>query len=91
MHPHVYTVLSAAQRRRLLEDLRDNCPQSIDPRFEDETPTPAEIRFETVRMHHVHLPMLADYGFIEWTPGDEKVTRGPEFDRIEEVLQAATA
>lgn len=39
-----------------------------------------------VRMHHVHLPKLSDYGFVEWERDADVVTRGPRFDEVEPLL-----
>lgn len=40
-----------------------------------------------VRMHCVHLPKLAAYGFVEWDQTDNLVTRGERFDDVEPVLE----
>ncbi|MFC6719418.1 hypothetical protein ACFQGT_02460 [Natrialbaceae archaeon GCM10025810] len=37
-------------------------------------------------LRHVHLPMLADMKFIDWSRTDGDVTRGPRFDEIEPLL-----
>ena len=41
----------------------------------------------TVRLHHVDLPKLTDLGFVEWSPGDDEVTRGPRFDELRPLLE----
>ena len=40
-----------------------------------------------VRLRHVHLPKLADFGFIEWDRGARVVTRGPRFEEIRPLLE----
>jgi len=37
-------------------------------------------------MQHVHLPKLADHGFIDWDQDAQRVTKGPQFDEIEPLL-----
>ncbi|GAA0235854.1 hypothetical protein GCM10009000_059130 [Halobacterium noricense] len=41
---------------------------------------------QTIAMQHVHLPKLADHGFIDWDQDAQRVTRGPRFDEIEPLL-----
>lgn len=40
-----------------------------------------------IRLHHLHLPKLNSVGYIEWDPDTQTVTRGPQFDDIEPLLQ----
>lgn len=42
---------------------------------------------ELIQKHCVHLPKLAEYGFIEWDPEDCLVARGPRFDEVKPVLK----
>lgn len=42
---------------------------------------------ELLRLHHVHLPKLADYGFIRWNRDAHVITKGPRFDEIRPVLE----
>ncbi|WP_425504360.1 DUF7344 domain-containing protein [Salinilacihabitans rarus] len=44
--------------------------------------TIAEADEYSVSMHHIHLPKLAEYGFIEWDRNDDLVMQGPHFDEI---------
>lgn len=37
-------------------------------------------------LYHSHLPKLADMGYIEWSPDEGTVRRGPHFDEIEPLL-----
>lgn len=42
---------------------------------------------EIVQKHHVHLPKLVEYGFIEWQQEDQLVTKGPRFDELKPLLE----
>ena len=44
--------------------------------------TIAEVDEYAVRMHHIHLPKLAEYGFITWDRDNDLVVEGPRFDEI---------
>lgn len=41
---------------------------------------------ETILLSHNHLPRLADSGFIDWDRERNVVTRGPQFDEVEAVI-----
>ena len=65
--------LEEIQRRRILfellaHDLQDGSPGML---VESE-----------VAMNNVHLPKLADYGFIDWDQETGTVQRGPRFHEI---------
>ena len=38
-------------------------------------------------MHHVHLPKLADAGFVDWGRETGAVTRGSTFDEVRPLLE----
>lgn len=42
---------------------------------------------DLLRAHHVHLPKLDDYGFVEWDPDDRTVTTGPRFGEVRPLLE----
>lgn len=44
-----------------------------------------------VQLYHVHLPMLVEYGFIEWQQEAHVVTKGPQFDELEPLLHLLDA
>lgn len=39
-----------------------------------------------IRTHHVHLPKLAEYEYIDWDRDAHVVTRGPDFDDVRPLL-----
>lgn len=40
-----------------------------------------------VRMYHVHLPKLVEYGYVEWDRDADVVSKGTEFDAIRHLLE----
>nr|WP_121744666.1 transcriptional regulator [Natronorubrum halophilum] len=40
-----------------------------------------------IEMQHTHLPLLEEYGFIDWDRENREVTKGPEFDEIRPLLE----
>lgn len=40
-----------------------------------------------IRTYHVHLPKLAEYGYIEWNRDAHLVTRGANFDDVRPLLE----
>lgn len=40
-----------------------------------------------VRMYHVHLPKLVEYGYVEWDRDADAVSKGTEFDAIRHLLE----
>lgn len=45
------------------------------------------VKKDNVRLHSVHLPKLAKYGFIDWHRDDEEVVKGDQFDEIRPLLK----
>lgn len=84
MADQVFDALTDGHRRRLLVALVDHNPQTTTEPARVPQESPAEVQ---VRMHHVHLPKLADYGFVEWDRDERVVIKGPRFDEIEPVLE----
>ena len=82
----IFEALAAVQRRRLLFALTDHNPQQID----EMSGVPwslSESEAEMTTNHHVHLPKLADYGFVDWDRNEQVITKGPRFDEIEPLLE----
>ena len=86
MSDDLFDALADSQRRRILVELLDHNPQ--DASVVPETKTTTERERDLLMSHHVHLPKLDDYGFIEWDRSDGVVTRGPRFDEIRPVLES---
>jgi len=36
--------------------------------------------------HHVHLPMLEDYGYVHWDRRRDEIAEGPQFDQLRPLL-----
>lgn len=86
----VFTALSAEPRRQLIVSLSDASPDQSVPLPESAVmpnvpPDPDVLRRE---LHHVHLPMLADMGFITWETEPLVASRGPRFDEVAVVFDA---
>lgn len=85
-------MLSNVHRRHLLFALLEKNPLTELPSDLD-TPPETVTTDETTRIeyHHCHLPKLTDKGFIEWSPGANRVERGPRFDDIRPALELLAA
>ena len=42
---------------------------------------------DSVRLHSVHLPKLAEYEFIDWYRDEKQVVKGDQFDAIRPLLK----
>jgi len=81
----LFTVLSAAPRRRIVTALLDDRSRDVDGLVVAVDP---EERSRTmVSLHHVHLPRLDDAGVVEWDPDAGTVSRGPAFETILSVVE----
>jgi hypothetical protein len=79
--------LSDIQRRALLVALLEHNPQNDSPIvIADDEDDKAAVK-ELITMDHVHLPKLAEYGFIEWDKENNEVKKGPAFDEIRPLLE----
>ncbi len=77
--------LANVQRRKLLVALMDHNPQ-------DDTPVAVvgsdeDAVGQLIEMQHIHLPKLAEYGFIDWDKESHEVAKGPKFDEIRPLLE----
>lgn len=78
-------VVASAERRQILTALREKNPRQISEFAHVES---SQLTDDTrLRLHHVHLPKLEAHGFITWDPDSQTLTRGPQFDEIEPLLQ----
>jgi hypothetical protein len=69
-------------RRSILLTLLDTTPRGT----VDVSGGPASSD-EAIQRRHVHLPKLAQYGYIEWDRDSDAVSRGPQFAAIEPLLR----
>jgi hypothetical protein len=81
------TVLGHRSRRRILSQISE-----YDSTERDEFPVadlPSAGVDETqwaVELCHIHLPKLAEAGYIEWDKTSRTIRCGPEFDEIEPLV-----
>ena len=89
----VFNALSAEPRRQLIVSLLDapsdrdvSLPESaVNPNV---PPDPDTLRME---LRHHHLPMLSDFGFVEWDTDPLVASRGPQFAEAAVVFEALHA
>jgi hypothetical protein len=79
--------LADVQRRTLLVALLEHNPQDDAPVVLADSEEDGDSMERLVRMDHVHLPKLEEYGFIEWNEKTHEVAKGPNFDEIRPVLE----
>lgn len=79
----VFDVLSHHYRRRILALVDDHDPH-VKREFdvEDLATEDDELEFLETELYHVHLPKLAEAGYIEWNEEAQKFWRGPAFEEI---------
>ena len=79
--------LADVQRRKLLVALLEHNPQHDTPVAIADSESESDAVERLVTMQHIHLPKLAEYGFIEWNEETHEVTKGPTFDEIRPLLE----
>ena len=86
----VFRSLSAEPRRQLVVSLLDAPPEGSVPLPESAAMSALQSDPETLRteLYHVHLPILAENGFIRWETDPLVAFRGPKFDRVAVVFDA---
>jgi hypothetical protein len=83
-------VLSSSDRRQLLHTLTEDAAHTTPVDSPHNMETNGGNRDQAVVMHHVHLPRLEDHSLITWKEETGEITRGPQFDEIEPLLEAFT-
>jgi predicted transcriptional regulator len=79
--------LADVQRRKLLIALLEHNPQDDSPVIIADSENESDAVERLVSMQHVHLPKLAEYGFIEWDEDTHEVMKGPNFDEIRPLIE----
>lgn len=83
----LFEVLANEHRRRILFALVE-LPPNEPPIYLDAPPDAAGMDpAVTIERQHIHLPKLADYGFIEWHRNLNAVEPGPRFEEHRPVLE----
>lgn len=77
--------MGRVERRRLLLELSTGTPDDAHVDLGELTPDGDELD-PLVAMHHLHLPILEERGFVRWDRETDRVTRGPRFDELEPFL-----
>lgn len=89
MNDQALGVLADRRRRKILTILRGDNPRSETEftirEFVRETDDP---EISEIELYHVHLPKLAEEGFIEWDRDTKTVRRGDSFDDVEVIMDA---
>jgi hypothetical protein len=83
----VMDALATVHRRELLVSLVMQRSQDEPSVFDVLSYSEAFADVSFTEMYHVHLPKLAEYGFIEWNRDTHEVTKGPNFDDISPLLE----
>jgi hypothetical protein len=78
--------LADRQRRRVLLALVERNAQVTEPAV-SQTDGGDDDLDVLVRMRHVHLPKLEDYGFVEWDREADEIHEGPRFGEIRPLLE----
>lgn len=86
----VFKSLSAEPRRQLIVSLLDAPPDQSVPLPESAVMpnVPPDLEVLRVELHHVHLPILEENGFITWETDPFVASRGPQFDEVAVVFHA---
>lgn len=95
MHGYIdrkFDALARAERRELLVALLDHNPQTLSespsqPAKSDTAQPLVERDADRIERQHVHLPKLAEYGYVEWDREEDILTKGPRFDEIRPLVE----
>jgi hypothetical protein len=86
-----FEALANPYRRQLLLALFEENPQDdddLDPlRLLKQGETTNDLAETQTSLEHVHLPKLADMGFIEWDRESGELSKGPNWEEIAPLLQ----
>ncbi|MFB6079513.1 MAG: hypothetical protein ABEJ81_00700 [Haloferacaceae archaeon] len=83
-----FEMLCHPRRRRILTTFAETDPGDgafAPDAFRADGEDPDRVGTE---LHHVHLPKLADAGYVDWDRDAGRVRRGPTYDEVEPLLRA---
>ncbi|WP_436347420.1 hypothetical protein [Natronorubrum sp. FCH18a] len=83
IYDNLFNALANPERRRILFDLAKQ-PESVN--IDSPPDALADGGDAAIERHHVHLPALAEHGFIDWYPSANAIEAGPRFDEIRPIL-----
>jgi hypothetical protein len=84
----IFDTLSHPYRRRVLVLVGEDNPRDEDEFDVEEIGTEDDdLDLLTTGLYHVHLPRLADAGYVEWDEERHTVRRGPKFEEIAPLLR----
>lgn len=80
----LFDAMANEHRRRLLLTLAEDNPEdgAVVRVPDDVAASEEDLQTLETKLHHVHLPMLADGEFIEWNRETCAVRKGPRFEDI---------
>lgn len=83
-----FKALANDHRRQILIALLDHNPQDDRARIRAERDSESgdPDRLQTA-MYHTHLPMLEDYGFIDWNEETNEISKGQRFEEVRPLLE----
>jgi hypothetical protein len=80
----MFTVLSHTDRRQILLLLAQHDSAS---EFDvDDLSQVSDSQDIELSLYHNHLPKLSQTGFINWNRETDTISRGPQFEKIEHIL-----
>ncbi|WP_238709604.1 DUF7344 domain-containing protein [Natronorubrum halophilum] len=83
-----FRAVANVQRRRLLVRMLSHNPEDESKVYTGDRETDEEeLATLLIEMQHTHLPLLEEYGFIDWDRQNHEVSKGPEFDEIRPLLE----
>lgn len=83
----VFEALADIHRRELLVSVLIQTQQADTVVFDAKPYGESFDEVSYTEMYHIHLPKLADCGFIEWNREELEITEGPNFDEIRPLLE----
>ena len=87
----MFDALRNPARRRIILAISENNPRDITEftqnKFAPINGDEADPEQLERRLHHSHLPNLAEKGYIDWNPEAQTIRRGSNFDDIAPLLK----